>query len=200
MSLLLHPWIGVAAVYGPLIVSAALVTLSIAAYLVLRPGDRLRKAALWLLLGGVIARLVLALTMSVAQYQAWATSELGKLLLPGHQGWGYFLGYVGDRYWLGLGLALLCAGLWYGFLRAIRSHSERYFDVGEIELTTVLVFAIGWPGALVLVPLALVSVVAVSLARMLILKKELTTLGVPFLVASVITLVVGEAIRKLFVS
>lgn len=198
MELLLRPWIGPVALYGALAISATLVALAVASYLAFRPGPRLRRASLALLLGGAAAQALLAALLSTAQYAAWSATEIGRLLLPAQQGWGYFLGYVGNRYWMAFVLAAVCAGAWYGFLRAVGSHSERYFDAGEIEMTTLLVFAVGWPGGLVLVPLALVSVVVVSLARTFVLKRELTTLGVPFLVAAIITLAWGGAIRVLF--
>lgn len=198
MSWLTLPWINAVALNGASAISIALVALAAAAYVICRPGRRLRSLSLMLLLVGIAARAGLAGLLSTAQYAAWKATELGSLLLPPHQGWDYFVGYSVNRYWLPFLLALACAGLWYGFVRALRSHSERYLDSGEGELTTLLVFAIGWPGALVLVPLALVSVVVIAVVRLTLFKRELTTLGVPFIVAAILTIAWGDAIRVLF--
>ena len=79
----------------------------------------------------------------------------------------------------------------------LRQKSERYLDVGEHELTTLLIFAAGWPDALVMAPVAAVALVLLSLFRMTVLKRPLTTLGGPFMIATLFVLAYGGDIRAL---
>lgn len=183
---------------GAVAVSFWLVVLATAAYILFRPSLRLRKTLFWLLAAGIAARALLALYFTVGQLVVWSDSELGKLFLPPNQSWSYFISYVGERYWLAAILALVLAGLWYGFLRLVGNRSERYLDVGELELTTLLVFASGWPDALILAPLAGMALVLFSLVRMLVFRRQLTTLGIPFMIAALVTLAYADAIRSLF--
>lgn len=185
---------------GPVAISFLLVFLVAGAYVIYRPGVTMRKVMVRLLIGGLAARLALTLYFTLGQLVVWSSSELGKLFLPPHQAWSYFFSYVGLRYWLPFAIAILLAGLWYGFLRLIGKRSERYLDVGELELTTILVFAAGWPNALALAPIVGVALVLFSLVRMIVFKRQLTTLGIPFIIGALITLTYGDAIRNLFAS
>lgn len=182
---------------GAAAISLALLTLAAAAYVILRPGERMRRMLRRLLVGGLVARAALALYLSFGQFVTWSSTEFGRLFLPPHQPWGYFLNYAWSRYWLAFALAVLLAGLWYGFLLLVGKRSERYLDVGETELTTIAVFAAAWPGALVLAPLAGALLVLFSLVR-LAFGRRLTTLGVPFLIAGFVTLAYANEIKALF--
>lgn len=182
---------------GDIAISLALAVLAIAGYILLRPGSQLQKALMVLGIAGVAARLALGLYFTLGQLVVWSSNELGRLFLPPNQSWWYFITYVGERYLLDAILALLLAALWYGFLKLVGSRSERYLDEGEIELTTIMVFAAGWPNALIMAPLAGALLIGYSLIRMA-LKRQYTTLGVPFMIATLITLAFANEIRALW--
>lgn len=184
--------------HGVRTVSWLLVLLAAGAYAAFRPGERLGRIAAWLLGAGIAARVLLAAWRSLAQYGIWEGDPLGQLFLPPHQPYGYLLAYVGLRFLLPVGLALLCAGLWYGLMRALRARTERYFDTGEIALTTLLVFAVGWPGFALLLPLAAAALVLLSMGRLALLGERLTTLGIPVLAAALATLAFGGPLLRLF--
>ncbi len=182
---------------GRAAVSLGVAVAVIAAYLLLRPSERLRRVLIVIGIAAIAASVLVAGFLTLAQYQAWAASSFGKLLLPPHRSFGYFVSYVLDRYWLAPFLGTVLAGLWYAFAGALRRKSERYLDEGEQELTALLVFAAGWPDALVMAPLAAVALVVLSLFRMLVLKKSLTTLGAPFMIATLIAIAYAADIRTL---
>lgn len=159
---------------------------------------RSRLKSVMALVGMVVIVLytAIAVFLSYMQYLAWTSSEIGLLFLPPHQSWSYYLGYVGLRYWLAPVFTLFIAGLWYGFVRLLGSRSERYFNRGEMELTAVIMLAVGWPASLVLLPIAGVVLVLYSLIRLLIFKQSLTTLAVPFLLAGGIALFAADTLRE----
>lgn len=183
---------------GQAAASLAIAVVAIGAYVLLRPSERLRKALVAVGIGAIAVRVLVALYLSVAQYQAWAATDFGRLLLPPNRSWGYFLSYSFDHYWLAAFLAATVAALWFGFVRLVRQRSDRYLDIGEHELTTLLLFAAGWPDALVMAPLAALVLVPLSIFRMTVLKRKLTTLGGPFMIATLIVLAYGGEIRRLF--
>ena len=186
------------ATHGADVISAALVVGSLLAYVVIGPGRRFSMIMRYALAVALLLGTGIASFLTHAQHFAWTATEIGKLFLPPVQPWSYFVGYVGLRFWLPFGLATLSAGLWYGFARLIRSRSERYLAEGELELTTLMIFAVGWPGVVVLMPVTGIFLVLVSLTRKILFKQELTTLGLPFILGALMTVIYAEQIRTLF--
>jgi hypothetical protein len=174
---------------GPLALQWLLVATSLAAYLQYRPGKQFRIFMRRMLVGTVVLDLVLAAYTSLVQYYSF---------LPLFRGFSFFVPYVAIHYFLPIGLAFVCAAVWYIFLRVLRTRTDRYFDIGEIELTTLLVLALGWPLSLVMVPFAGIVLVLLSLVRLVVFKQELTTLGLPFIIAATLLLLFEGQIRPLF--
>jgi hypothetical protein len=147
-------------------------------------------------LGGVYALLVLlgGIFLSVGQYFAWANDPLGASLLPPTQGIAYFLGYVWLRFLTPVFISFLSAGVWYLFLNLLRKYQPRFFEDGEPELGFALALFIGWPKFLVLLPIALLSVVLVSIFRMVVLCEAYTTLGWPLVLSAFLNLIYGNSL------
>lgn len=166
-------------------------------YLFLRPGRRFQTWMRRLLIASLILQPLHAAYLSGVQYFVWSQSEFGQLFLPPNQSWAYYARYVTDHFWLHPVLGIVLAGLWYGFMRALKSRSERYLDVGELELTTLLILIAGWPDALVLAPAAGIAVIMVSIVRLTVFREKLTTLGIPFMIAAAFALLYGGQVRSL---
>lgn len=174
---------------GPLALKWLFVAISLAAYAQFRPGKQFERFMRKLLVAMVALDLLLAAYITVVQYYSFLAPF--KVL-------SFFVTYALVHFYLPLGLAFVCAAVWYIFLRVLHSRTERYFDVGEIELTTLLVLVVGWPLALVLVPFAGIVLVILSLVRLIVFKQELTTLGLPFIIAATLLLLFEGQIRPLF--
>jgi len=85
--------------------------------------------------------------LSWQQYQTWQSSELGKLFLPPHQSFGYFIFYVRTRFFISylLSLAVGLAGLLTAqFLN--KRYQERFFETAEPYLLGTALFLSGHPG------------------------------------------------------
>jgi hypothetical protein len=107
---------------------------------------------------------------------------------------GYFIFYSWGRFWMNAVLGLCAALLWWWFLRALRRRNERFFEEGEVELGFLSALIVGWPNIVLFVPLSFLAVVLVSVFRMAVLKRTLTTLGWSFLLAALATLAFGSAL------
>ena len=93
---------------------------------------------------------------------------------------------------MGAFVSILAALVLYIFLRVLRRHQDRFFEEGEVELGLLLGLLAGWPTIVLLVPGVCLGMVAVSFIRLIFFKKQYTTLGIPFLVATFIVLLWGE--------
>lgn len=111
---------------------------------------------------------------------------------------GYFLFYSWGRFWLSVVISLLVAYLFYLFLRTLKLKTERFFEDGETELGVLCALIVGWPGFVLFVPFVFLSVVVVSIVKLLFFKEKYTTLGAPFILATVIVLVFGSYLISLF--
>lgn len=167
--------------------------------------QKLGKDALYLyLIYTTLAFYVLnALFLTIAQYFTWAGSAFTSLLLRTPMNdvfenrfleWmfenklGYFLFYSWGSFWLEVLLIGTMSFLFWSFLRVLRRYNDRFFEVGEVELGTLMVLLVGWPGAIVFIGMVFFSVVLVSLVRLIFFKEAYTTLGYPFLIAAGFTL------------
>jgi hypothetical protein len=133
-----------------------------------------------------------ALVLTLGQYYIWNGDKFGKLLLA--QPGGYFLFYSWERFWLNPVLSVIIALVFWLFLNALRRKEGRFFRSGETELGLVLMLAVGWPNSVIFIPLAFLSVVFVSLFRMIFLKEPYTTVGWPFILVAALTLFFGRII------
>lgn len=129
---------------------------------------------------------------ALATKNALAQNLFTSLLAP-----GYFAQHVWVVYWLSAVLSILCAFLWYLFLRFLKNHNGRYFDEGEVELGLICALAVGWPRFIVFLPFVFVFVLVISLVRLVVFKEQFTTLGGPFLGALLASLLFGDRILEL---
>ncbi|KKU74311.1 MAG: hypothetical protein UY00_C0068G0006 [Candidatus Wolfebacteria bacterium GW2011_GWA1_47_6] len=107
-------------------------------------------------------------------------------MLPPHQSIGVLLQYVWTHFWLNAVIAIGAALLFYIVLRLLRSHNERYFEEGEVELGFLMALVVGWPYFVFFVPSVFLLVIFLSIIRGVFLHKPYTTLGVPFFLGAVI--------------
>lgn len=168
--------------------------LLIGSYVYLKPGEALQKFLRKFGIGIATAYIALALIASMLQYWLWTQATFTQFFLPPHQPISYYLGYIAMHFWLkpvlGIGLALL----WYVFLYVVKHHKDRYFEGGETELAAIAFMLVSWPLVIVLFPIFAVSVLAVSIGRFIIAQERYTTFGIPILVATAVTLLLGNQI------
>ena len=95
-------------------------------------------------------------------------------------------------------VSLFIAFIFFLILKFLRKYKDRFFEDGEVELGFFTALLLGWPKFLFFAPMVFFSVVVISLARQIIYKKIYTTLGYPFLLATLITLIFGDEVLALF--
>lgn len=165
-------------------------------------------------IGGRIANAVLLMYL---QYSVWRdgggmgnyflTAPLSKdLPITGMKSYGvlftnkfgYFLFYSWGRFWLSVVLSIFAAYMFYAFLKILRRKTERFFEDGELELGFLCALVVGWPLFVIFVPIIFISVVVISIIRLVFFKEAYTTLGVPFLLATATTIVIGGYLISAF--
>lgn len=160
--------------------------------------------------------IIYPILLMIGQYYAWSQNPLSKLLLSSplegkvptpqfikdlpifKSHFGYFIFYSFGRFWINTILAVGMAFLFYLFLKSLRKHKDRFFEEGEIEFGFLNALIVGWPSFVIFIPLVFFSVVLVSLARLLLFKERYTTLGYPFLLAAVLTMIFGFGFISIF--
>ena len=163
----------------------------------------------------IVFRVCFAAFKTWAQYYVWSHDAIGKFFLgaslnpllqevtfakyiPGlfANPFGYFLFYSVGRFWLNIFLVLGGAFLFYFLLRLFKRHNERFFEAGETELGLLMALVVGWPHLILFIFLSFIFVVFVALFRMA-LGRHYTTLGIPFLLATVTVLCVGTFLLRI---
>lgn len=148
-----------------------------------------------LVISSVAFHLFYAAFLTLGQYYVWSQSEFTKLLLDSP---GYFFFYSWGRFWINALLAIVLPFIFYLFLRLLKKYQERFFEQGETELGLLSALIVGWPNFVIFVPLVFVLVIIVSIFRRLFLKEFYTTLGIPFLIAALVLLLLGDVLITLF--
>ena len=189
--------------FGLVFISAALV------YVRMRRGKMSKKITLrGLVIAAVVFKFVYALYLSVAQYFIWRSGPLTRLLLADSLNglpasvtggvaafdgkFGYFFFYAWSHFWLDAVWSVIIAILFWGILKLLQRYRERFFHPGETAIGFLAAFIVGWPNLILFVPLVFLSVVLVSIYRMIFLKEPYTTLGWPFLIAAVLAFAVSH--------
>ena len=163
----------------------------------------LARTAVWF-------RIAYAAALTVLQYYIWSQAPLTRLLLgtplkpessvgiARDLPWlfdtriGYFLFYSWGRFWLSAILSVGVALAFWWFLRALQRHNGGFFLPGETDIGLLTALLVGWPNVVVFLPLVFLGVVVVSLARLIVFRERLTTLGWPLLAAAAATLIWGS--------
>ncbi|MFA6494853.1 MAG: hypothetical protein WC246_00610 [Candidatus Paceibacterota bacterium] len=164
----------------------------------------------------MLAQILYAVYMTLAQYAAWGASPLTKALLAQpldaqigetsavawivrlfHLRSGYFTYYVYGRFWLAILLGIGCAIVFWGILALLKKYRSRFFDETELQVGLLAALVVGWPLIVLFVPLVFVMVVLVSLVRMIFFKEKYTTLGWPMLLAAAGALVLAHIYPQL---
>lgn len=153
-------------------------------------------------------RVVLLALFIGGQYLVWQSSQFTQMFLNSpvdraalesilgrffpffNHKLGYFLLYSWGRFVMNFLLVFIMVGLWYGILVLLRRYQPRFFVDGEVALGILAILIVGWPGAVIMIPATLLSMVMVAVVRLTILKKHYTTMGWPLLVAAAITLAI----------
>jgi hypothetical protein len=160
-------------------------------------------------------RFIYTLILMAAQYFVWAADAFSSALLKvpldsslpfvvvQKMPWlfggrlGYFLFYSWGRFWLNFVLTVIVSLMLWLFLKFLRRYRDRFFEEGEIELGFLTAFISGWPAILVFLPTAFLFVILMSLSRMFLWQEKYTTLGYPFLLAALLTLLFGQKLLAL---
>lgn len=181
-----------------------------------REGGFLRENSRRMIRYALAFYVIYPIILMIGQYYAWSQNPLSKLLLsspleekvPAPQfikdlpvsksHLGYFVFYSFGRFWINTILAVGMAFLFYLFLKSLRKRKDRFFEEGEIEFGFLNALIVGWPRFVIFIPLVFFSVVLVSLARLFLFKERYTTLGYPFLLAAVLTMIFGFGFISIF--
>lgn len=173
---------------------------------------KLVKILLWVAIG---FRVLYAVSATITQYFVWSRDPLTRAFLesgierdspvaPTLEKFpflfgklGYFIFYSYGRFWLNVIIVILCTLAFWWFLKLLRKWKDRFFEDGEIELGALSVALVGWPGFVLFLPLVFLSVILVSVFRLLFMKEKLTTLGAPFLLAVLVVLLYGTKLLAL---
>ncbi len=164
----------------------------------------------------VYFRIAYAGLLTVLQYVVWSSSgTMGNSFLNAPLGsavpvptvhelpWvfnhplGYFIFYSYGRFWLSVLVTLLVAWVFHNILHALERYNGRFFEAGEVELGYLMALIVGWPQFVIFVPLVFLFVVVVALVRLLLLRKQYTTLGWPFIYAALATVLLGAKLLSL---
>jgi hypothetical protein len=111
---------------------------------------------------------------------------------------GYFLFYSWGRFWLSVVISIVVAFALYWLLRVFKRNNERFFNVGETELGLLCALIVGWPSFVLFIPLVFLSVIVISIIRLLFFKEQYTTLGGPFILATAVVIVFSGYLISLF--
>lgn len=170
------------------------------------------KTLAWIIAG---AQIFYSAVLSFFQFYVWKNNtftnfflstpanpasypKLGILTAPFEGRLGYFTLYAFERFWLGTLIGILVGCLFYLFLKALRKHSQRFFEEGEPELGFAMALLAGWPGFVFFLFFIFIFVILISLFRMIFLKQPLTTFGLPFMLSAFPVLIWGQALLQFF--
>lgn len=161
----------------------------------------------WLVTCATALHLVSSIFLTWGQYFVWTKSEFTKIFLssplpnevpfpsplefmrPLFAGaHGYFAFYAFEHFFLSVIALLILAGLFTLFFSVYAKYHRDNFKEGDIALIALAFLIAGWPGAIVLVPLAFVLAIAVALLRLQYLNLKEVSLANAFLIASPIAL------------
>ncbi len=171
-----------------------------------------RPVFFWLVILAAGFRLLYATFLTWGQYYLWKADSLTQTFLnsplspevppPGglenlpilfQNPLGYFLFYSYGRFWLNVFLSLVAAAGFYLFLKFLKRYNGRFFLEGEVEIGFIAALSVGWPNFVLFVPAVLISVVLISIYRLVFLGEAYTTLGYPLLLGAILILI-GELI------
>lgn len=174
-----------------------------------REESALRKSSRKMIVASLLFYIGYPALLTIRQYYSWFANPLSKLLLNSplsenvpipqfiidsaifQSHFGYFIFYSYGRFWMNSIFAVGVAMLFYLFLKFLRKHKERFFEEGEAEMGLLTALIVGWPRFIIFVPIIFLSVILISLFRMIVLKESYTTLGYPFLLAALSALAFG---------
>jgi hypothetical protein len=160
-------------------------------------------------------RFLYASILTLGQYFVWASDSFSRIFLrlpldgplpfeiARKMPWlfggrlGYFLFYSLGRFWLNFCLVFIVSFVFWLFLQLLKKYKWRFFEEGEVELGFLAAVIVGWPGFLIFLPAAFLLVILMSLGRMVFWREKYTTLGYPFLLAVLLTLLFGQKLLVL---
>jgi len=206
--------------WSPLVVGALLLFFAAYRYVLEREGRQLSgffllmsyRVLAWISIG---FHFVHAGVSTTGQYLVWKTSAFTNSFLQFPVGeqvaspiaqWlpflfkgplGYFLFYSWGHFWIIAILSVALAVLFRLYLRALEKRNERFFYPGEVGLGFLCALVLGWPRAVLFVPVFFLCVLGLSLFRTLIAKDPYTTFGYPFLVGAVLTIPLWKWLHEL---
>lgn len=161
---------------------------------------------IWLMIG---FRFFLAAAKSALQYLAWDQNQLSRLLLHlplsrDIPGWlaslpiftefssGYFAFYVWNHFWSEALLSIAAAWVIYKFFKLLHRFNPRFFCDQEAELGWLMLLVVGWPQAVLFLPLVMLLTLVFSVARWVYGREALTTLGWPLIASAAALFLFGD--------
>lgn len=170
-----------------------------------------------LVVGAVVLHVVYIMLLTWGQHAQWASNPftqtfLSKPLDPTvplpfllewsrsflEQPLGYFTFYVFGRFWLNVIILFGLTGFFVTLLLLRAYYRPFNFREGEIAAITLALLISGWPGVVVLLPLAFFFAVIFSIISLMLYRVSRIYLAPAFLVAAPIALVAGPFVLKFF--
>ncbi len=169
----------------------------------------------WLVVVAVVLRIGYGATLTWLQYAQWESSSFTQTFLTQplskeaplplllewvrpslEQPLGYFIFYVFGRFWINIIIILGLAGFFAALLKLRAYYRPWNFKEGEILAITLSLLVSGWPGVIVLLPLAFIFAIIFSVISSTFYGVSRIYLTPAFLVAAPVALLYGAAILK----
>jgi len=172
-----------------------------------------------LIISSIVFRFFYAALLTASQYYVWSQNKFTELLLNSPldpnmsvpsvisgfcqlsivncQKSGYFFFYSYGRFWLNVLISIGAAFIFYLLLKLLEKYRDRFFEEGETKLGFLAALIVGWPNFIVFLPLVFIFVILFSIFRRILLKELYTTLGWPFILAALITLIWGSKLMEI---
>lgn len=101
---------------------------------------------------------------------------------------GYFVLYSFIRFWIQPLLSIAMAYAFLYFLKILVKYRARFFEEGDVILGFLTALIVGWPAIIVFLIVTFLSVLIISVIRLVRYNEQFTTLGPSFIIGMIVGL------------
>ncbi|PIS04748.1 MAG: hypothetical protein COT81_04795 [Candidatus Buchananbacteria bacterium CG10_big_fil_rev_8_21_14_0_10_42_9] len=160
--------------------------------------------------GLIIFYIAYGATLTALQYWAWSGAGPTRWFLNQALGenvpltffwrlnpikdssFGYFAFYTWGRFWLNILITILASLAFQFLLAGLRQFNRRWLTASDVWLGSIGLLLSGYPGLIVFFILTFVFVLIYAFIRLILYKKVYTTIGIPMIIAALISILWGE--------